>query len=191
MPKPQIYLITPVIDDAAAFAPILRAAVERTRAASVLLRLGATDERGAINQLKILAPVAQKLDAAVLIESDATVAARGGADGVHLVASAVELKAAVEKLQPDRIVGCGGLDTRHAAMEAGEAGVDYVMFGEPRRGKRGEEIVPDPAAVAEQAEWWARLFETPCVAYAASAEAVPALERTNAEFVGYGPWAFV
>ena len=80
--RTQTYLITPRIDDAEAFASILRATVERTRATSVLLRLSTCDERTAINRVKRLAPVAQALDAAVLVENEATIATRGGADGV-------------------------------------------------------------------------------------------------------------
>lgn len=190
MTKTQTYLITPVIDDADAFAPLLKAAIERTRAASVLLRLKAEDERSAVNLVKRLAPIAQALDAAVLIEDDAAVASRGGADGVHISRGIEAVRAAVERLRPERIVGCGGLRSRHAAMEAGEAQADYVMFGEPYSDRTGIEIIPPLADVLAQAGWWAPLFETPCVAYAASAEAAAALRATGAEFIALGPWAF-
>ena len=68
-------------------------------------------------------------------------------------------------LKPERIAGCGGLDTRHDAMVAAEAGADYVMFGEPdTSGER-----PSFEAIAQRVAWWAEVFEIPCVAYAASA----------------------
>lgn len=188
--KTRTYLITPVIEDADAFSPVLRATVERTRAASVLLRLAAGDERAAINRVKRLAPIVQALDAAVLVEDEAAVATRGGADGVHVRGGIEAVRTAVERLRPERIVGCGGLRSRHAAMEAGEAEVDYVMFGEPYTDRNGSEIIPPLADVLAQAGWWAPLFETPCVAYAASAEAAAALRATGAEFVALGPWAF-
>ncbi|MET0606567.1 MAG: thiamine phosphate synthase [Beijerinckiaceae bacterium] len=190
MPKAEIYLVTPRIADAEAFAPILNATIKQTGAASVLLRLAPADERTTINRVKLLAPVAQALGAAVLVEDDPTVAIRGGADGVHVTAGPEALQLAMEKLKPDRIVGQGALRLRHDAMEAGEAGVDYVMFGEPRLLRDGSEIAPHLPAVIEQASWWAPLFQTPCVAYAASAEAVKPLEATGAEFVALGPWAF-
>ena len=67
-------------------------------------------------------------------------------------------------LKPDRIAGVGGLATRHDSMAAGEAGADYVLFGEPdARGQR-----PSPEAIAERLQWWAELFEPPCVGFAAS-----------------------
>jgi thiamine-phosphate pyrophosphorylase len=67
-------------------------------------------------------------------------------------------------------------------MTAGEGGVDYVMFGEPRP----DGLLPPIAAVAERAAWWAEIFETPCVAYAPTLEALARLARTGAEFVALG-----
>ena len=55
-------------------------------------------------------------------------------------------------------------------MAAGEAGADYVLFGEPdAKGQR-----PSVEAIAERLQWWAELFEPPCVGFAASRE-----EATN------------
>jgi thiamine-phosphate pyrophosphorylase len=190
MTRSETYLVTPRIADAASFAAILRETVERTGAVSVLLRLVPDDERATVNRVKILAPAAQALGAAVLVEDDPTVAVRGGADGVHLTGGPDLMRAALERLKPDRIVGQGALRLRHDAMEAGEAGVDYVMFGEPRPLRDGGESAPHLPAVIEQAAWWAPLFETPCVVYAASPDAVKPLQATGAEFVALGPWAF-
>jgi len=71
-------------------------------------------------------------------------------------------------------------------MDAGEAGVDYVMFGEPRP----DGSLPPLTAVLERAGWWAEIFETPCVAYVPDAESIAALVETGAEFVALGAWAF-
>ena len=71
-------------------------------------------------------------------------------------------------------------------MDAGEAGVDYVMFGEPRP----DGSLPPLPAVIERASWWAEIFETPCIAYAPDAESVPALVETGAEFLALGAWLF-
>jgi thiamine-phosphate pyrophosphorylase len=109
--------------------------------------------------------------------------ARAGADGAHL-SGAAKFAAALALLKPDRIAGAGGLRSRHDAMLAGEAGADYVMFGEPdRHGRRAgfEEI-------QERLIWWAELFEIPCVAYAASKEEVAPLSRTGADFIALGDW---
>ena len=71
---------------------------------------------------------------------------------------------ALPTLKPDRIAGVGGLATRHDSMAAGEAGADYVLFGEPDAQKQR----PSIEAIAERLQWWAELFEPPCVGFAAS-----------------------
>ena len=68
--------------------------------------------------------------AALLIEGNAELVARSGADGAHLTGIDA-MQEALPTLKPDRIAGVGGLITRHDSMAAGEAGADYVLFGEP------------------------------------------------------------
>ena len=64
-------------------------------------------------------------------------------------------------------------------MSAGEKGADYVLFGEPdSMGKR-----PSLEAVAERLDWWAELFEPPCIAYAASREEAHAFVLAGADFI--------
>lgn len=183
----SLYLVTPVVSDAEAFAPVLSAACAAGQVSAVQLRLTPDDERTLINRIKLLAPLAQAHGAAVLVDVAPKIATRGGADGAHLHKATDEAVAeAVKTLQPGRIVGVSGLKLRHDAMLAGEANVDYVMFGEP-----GYEDMPaDPASTLEWAEWWAGLFATPCVACAGSMEEVAPLAATGAEFVALGPWAF-
>ena len=72
----------------------------------------------------------QSKDAALVLDGQAEIAARAGADGAHLTGIEAFM-AAVESLKPARIAGCGGLSSRDDAMLAGEHGADYVMFGEP------------------------------------------------------------
>ncbi len=186
MPPFQTYLVSPVIEEAAVFRPALQAAVAALKPASLLLRLSdRLDERARINLVKALAPLAQAEDVAVLVDQEAAIAVRGGADGVHATSLAAVVQAR-EVVKGERIVGAGGLLSRHDAMDAGEAGADYVMFGEPR--SDGKAMAP--SALLERAAWWAELFETPCVAYAARPEAIAPLAFTRAEFVALGPWCF-
>ncbi len=67
-------------------------------------------------------------------------------------------------------------------MSVGEAGADYLIFGEPRP----DGSLPALESVAERAAWWAEIFETPCVAYAPTLDAIPQLAATGAEFVALG-----
>ncbi len=184
----QLYLVTPLVGDPEPFAPALQAACAAGGVAAVLLRLEPADERTLVKRVKALAPLAQEHGAAVLVmasgEADlVTVAARGGADGVHAGgADPAALLALRERLKDERILGAGALRSRDDAMNAGEAGVDYVIFGEPRP----DGFVPPLDQVAERAAWWAEIFQTPCVAYAPSLDAVTTLAATGAEFVGVG-----
>jgi thiamine-phosphate pyrophosphorylase len=180
-PAPRLTLVTPPVEDAEAFAAPLAAAMAAGDVAAVLLRLADADERALINRAKALCAVAQDKDAALVLAGHADLVARAGADGAHL--SGIDaFKAAIETLKPERIVGCGGLASRHDAMQAAEAGADYVMFGEP--GADGER--PAFAQIAERVSWWAEVFELPCVGYAASLEEVAALVAAGADFVALG-----
>jgi thiamine-phosphate pyrophosphorylase len=89
------------------------------------------------------------------------------------------LDEALESMKPERIVGAGSLRTRDEAMTAGEKGADYVMFGEPRDGAPATAL----ELLLERVDWWAEIFETPCVAYAETIEAAGRLARAGADFV--------
>jgi len=182
-PAPRLYLVTPVVADATAFSGSLAAALAAGDVAAVLLRLAEADERTQINIAKALAPVVQDKDAALLIDGHADLVARAGADGAHATGMAA-FGEAIERLKPDRIVGVGGLTTRHDAMVAAEAGTDYVMFGEP--GTAGER--PSLEAIEERVAWWAEVFECPCVGYAGSHEEIAPLVKAGADFVALGDW---
>jgi thiamine-phosphate pyrophosphorylase len=72
-------------------------------------------------------------------------------------------------------------------MLAGEAGADYVMFGDPdRRGGR-----PPIDAIAEQLTWWSELVEIPCVGYAGSRDEIAPLKQAGADFIALGEWLWM
>ena len=182
-PAPRLYLLTPPIADAPAFVPSLVAALAAGDVAAVLLRLTDADERTLINRAKAIAPLVQDKGAALLIEVCVDLVARAGADGVH-VRGMTAFDEAIERLKPERIVGVGGLATRHDSMVAAEAGADYLMFGEPdERGVR-----PAFEAIEERIAWWAELFEIPCIGYAASIDEIAPLVTAGADFVALGDW---
>jgi len=184
-PAPRLYLITPPVAEAAAFATSLAAALAAGDVAAVLLRLADGDERSLINCVKALCPVVQDRGAALLLDGHVELVARAGADGAHLTGLEA-FTGAIERLKPERIAGIGGLESRHDAMTAAEAGADYVMFGEPDpSGAR-----PSFAAVEERIAWWAEVFEIPCVGYAASSNEVAPLVKAGADFVALGDWVW-
>jgi thiamine-phosphate pyrophosphorylase len=187
MSKTSLCLVTPPVADPAAFRLLLDAALGVGGIQSVHLRLAVSDERDAQRFVQALAPVVQDNGAALIIDppADLREVARWGADGVH-IGDPKLLKDSLLALKPDRIVGAGGLRSKDAAMTAGEDGVDYVMFGEPR----ADGSLPPAEQVIERCQWWAEVFTTTCVGYAASLEMVAPLAATGVEFVALGEWVF-
>jgi thiamine-phosphate pyrophosphorylase len=152
----------------------------------VLVKLAMTDQRTMIARIKALAPLVQNAGAALLLDGHVELVARAGADGAHLSGLAA-LEEALPSLKPDRIAGIGGLATRHDSMLAGELGADYVLFGEPdAKGHR-----PSMEAIAERLDWWAELFEPPCIGYAVSRDEAYEFALAGADFVLVGDeiWA--
>ena len=170
----RLFLLTPVLSEAAPFRPALEEALSE-RVDCVLVRRSATLRR---DDLATLIGCIQAVGAAALIEGEPREAARVGADGVHLPAGTGGLSDALQALKPNRIVGVGATASRDEAMSAGEAGVDYLMFGEPRP----DGYVPPLLMTLDQARWWAEVFTVPCVAYAQSLEDVwPLVEGFDAQ----------
>ncbi len=162
MTDARLYLLTPRLRlaDLDAFAPASPRRSAAGDVASALARLAPGAEADAKRIVARLLEITAPADVALLVENDARLAARAGADGAH-VAGAEALAEALASLKPERIVGAGGLRLRDDAMSAGEAGADYVMFGEPRP----DGWTPPLDETLERVGWWAEIFQTPCVAY--------------------------
>jgi thiamine-phosphate pyrophosphorylase len=185
-PVPRLYLQTPVVGDPSSLIADLPAVLAADDVAAVMLRLAPTDQRTMIARIKALAPAIQNSGAALLIDGPVELVARAGADGAHL-AGIEAMQDALPTLKPDRIAGVGGLTTRHDSMTAGEAGADYVLFGEPdAKGRR-----PSNDAISERLQWWAELFEPPCVGFAASIAEAGEFAAAGADFILVGDfiWA--
>jgi thiamine-phosphate pyrophosphorylase len=184
-PVPRIYLATPELDDPAPLIAGLPGLLAGADVAAVLVRLKPTDQRTMISRIKALAPAIQGAGAALLLDGHVELVARAGVDGAHLAGLAA-LEEALPSLKPDRIAGVGGLATRHDSMTAGELGADYVLFGEPdAKGQR-----PSVEAIAERLQWWAELFEPPCVGFAASLEDAGEFASAGADFVLVGDFVW-
>jgi len=146
--------------------------------AALLLHLAPADERTLIKRIKALAPTVQGAGVALLVDGHPDLVARSGADGAHLTGVAA-LEAALPALKPERIAGVGGLATRHDAMVAGEAGADYLLFGDAD----GEGRRPTIEAIAERIQWWAEVFQPPCVGAAATCDEARAFAAAGADFI--------
>ena len=185
--KQQFFLLTPRIDDPSAFRPKLDAAIATGAFSVIYARFAASTESDLKRMAMAYQTPVQDAGIAYIVDcpEDPRLIARMGLDGVHLHGLS-KVADAIETLKPERIVGLGGVKTRHDAMEAGEMDIDYLMFGEPRP----DDSVPTPEQTIERVQWWASIFNVPCVAYAANLETVGPLAATGAEFIALGPWIF-
>ena len=181
-PSARLYLITPRLSDHAAFAPELEAALSGGTVSCVLLNLAQPSGADAKKAARALAEIVQRHNAALLVANDPQLALRANADGAHISDAGEALAQAIAALRPAKIVGAGGLKTKDAAMSAGEAGADYVMFGEPA----ADGWTPPFAQTLERARWWTEIFSVPCVAYAQSAAEAAVLAQAQCEFIALG-----
>jgi thiamine-phosphate pyrophosphorylase len=189
----QLYLITPPDlaaggRDPGGFADTLKAALDGGAVASVQLRLKDVPDDVIRRATAALQPIAQGRDVAFIMNDRPDLAAELGCDGVHVGqddAAYVDARAIVGE---DAIVGVTCHTSRHLAMEAAEAGADYVAFGaffESTTKARKH------AADAEILVWWQQVMTNPCVAIGGiTVENCPGLVRAGADFVAVagGVW---
>ncbi len=185
-PRTRLFLVTAPLSSAAEASAGISAALGAGDVACLLVRLASVAERDRKAIIKELAPAVQDGGTALLIE-DPRLVAHVGADGVHATGADESLAAALDAMKPERIAGVGSLGSRDDAMRAGEAGADYVMFGDAGFAIEG----PTSDEVRETLAWWAEIFNVPCVGFARSLGEVEALALTGAEFVALGDavWA--
>ena len=179
--RTRLILVTPPVEDAVSFAPLLEAACRAGDVAAVILNLATDDEVMALSAIRIVSTHLQSTGAALLLAGMPALVEPAGADGAHF-GNLDQLQTTRTNLAAGRLSGVGGLPSRHDAMVASESGVDFVMFGEPgAEGKR-----PGFSALVERVSWWAEIFQLPCVAYAGSIDEVPRLVEVRADFVALG-----
>ncbi|MGK7867891.1 thiamine phosphate synthase [Falsiroseomonas sp. E2-1-a20] len=178
----RLYLITPpAIPDLPGFTEALKRALGAGDVAALQLRLKDLPEDAILRAAEALLPVAQAHDVAVLMNDRMDLAKRAGCDGVHLGQSDGDPVAARKLLGTEAMIGVTCHASRHLAMQAGEAGADYVAFGAffPTGTKRTEHV-----AETDLLEWWSEMFEIPCVAIGGitAANCAP-LVRAGADFL--------
>ena len=185
--EPCLCLFLPPAFVPATLAPRLAEALATGEVASLLMWLADGDDAPWQEAAATLLPVAHARGTPLLMGGTDGRAVRLGADGIHLEASAGDLRAAHKAHAPRLMVGAGGIDSRHEAMLAAESGVDYVFLGsaDPARAR------PIPAAtIRDLTEWWSGLFQVPCIALARSLEEAEALGLAGADFIGVGEFVW-
>ncbi len=181
VPGCRLYLVTPPRLDAAAFAPLLAAALDAGDVAAVQLRLKDVPDDELRRTIDALRPVAQSRGVAFLLNDRPDLAVAHGCDGAHVGQSDTPA-AEARKILGDLTLGVSCLASRDLAFDAGDAGADYVAFGAffPSSTKLEAEAV----ALPEILEWWSGLMEVPCVAIGGvTAENCAKLVAAGADFL--------
>jgi thiamine-phosphate pyrophosphorylase len=157
----RLYLITPPALEPEKFAEPLEAALTAGDIASVQLRLKQAGDAEILHAGRMLMPIVQRAGAAFIINDRPDLAAALGADGVHIGQEDANYADARTAVGAKGIVGVTCHDSRHLAVEAAEAGADYVAFGAifPTGTKQAK-----TRCELELVEWWAKMMVVPCVA---------------------------
>jgi thiamine-phosphate pyrophosphorylase len=157
----RLYLVTPPVLEPAVFRDALAAALDGGDVACVQLRLKDVSDDLIRQACDVLLPVAQQRDVAFLLNDRPDLAAATGCDGVHVGQQDASYAEARRLMGPDRIVGVTCHDSRDLAIDAAEAGADYVAFGAfyPTTTKPSR-YRPEPDLLA----WWSEMMTVPCVA---------------------------
>jgi thiamine-phosphate pyrophosphorylase len=187
-PRCRLYLITPPALDPLAFRDTLARTLDAGDVAALQLRLKGADDDAIRRAADLLRPVAQERGVAVIMNDRADLAVETGCDGAHVGRSDGDLRQARRLLGPDRTLGATCHDSRHLAMEAAEAGADYVAFGAffPT-GTKETTHRPDPEILTI----WSETTEIPCVAIGGiTAGNCGVLVRAGADFLAVigGVW---
>lgn len=176
----QIYLISP-LDVTGVFPDRLTAVLDAVSIAAFQFRVKDVDQHEAARLAQPLLEICQTRDVAFIVNDDISLAKRIGADGVHLGQGDGDPRDARSALGPNAQIGVTCHDSRHLAMEAGEAGADYIAFGAyfPTTTKEVKHI-----AGPELLSWWTTLSEIPCVAIGGiTADNCDTLVHAGADFL--------
>ena len=156
----QLYLISPE-DVGGDFPARLARALDAGPVAAFQFRVKGVDQHQAAALAEPLLAICRERDVAFIVNDSIALAKRLGADGVHLGQDDGDPREARQVLGPAAQIGVTCHDSKHLAMEAGEAGADYVAFGAfyPTTTKEVRHH-PEPEILG----WWSAIFEIPCVA---------------------------
>jgi len=186
----RLYLITPPrLDDLAAFAHVLAGALDAGDVAALQIRLKDAPDEVIAAAVEVLGVIARSRDVAVILNDRPDLAAKFDCDGVHVGQDDMSCAEARRIVGKDRMVGVTCHDSRHLAMEAAEAGADYVAFGAffPTATKDAPTRA-DPEILSI----WQETMSIPCVAIGGiTADNAAGLVSAGADFIAVsaGVWA--
>ena len=176
----QLYLISP-LEVGGDFPARLERALDAGQVAAFQFRVKGVDQHQAARLAQPLLDLCRARDVAFLVNDSVALAKRLAADGVHLGQGDGKVRDARDALGAKAQIGVTCHASRHLAMEAGDAGADYVAFGafHPSDTK-----ATDHRADPDLLRWWSGLFELPCVAIGGiTPETAGTLAKAGADFL--------
>jgi len=188
-PETRLYLITPpAIHDLDAFALDLEVALAAGDVAALQVRLKPADDATIRAAVQRLGPIARAHDVALILNDRPDLAAELGCDGVHVGQSDASVASARRLMGSDAMIGATCHDSRDLAMDAAEAGADYVAFG--------AFFPTDTKDTTHRPELeiltiWQETIEVPCVAIGGvTVDNAASLAKAGADFVAVssGVW---
>jgi thiamine-phosphate pyrophosphorylase len=178
----QVYLITPTDAELSFYTDTLAPLLDKFPLACVRLGLVSDDESTISRHADQMREVAHERDVSAVITTHYRMVDQLGLDGVHRVDAAKSLRDIRDELGADAIVGAHCGTSRHAGMNAGEAGADYVCFGPMTQTALGDEAV----AEFDTFEWWSQMVELPVIAEGNLTLDVAATIAPVADFIALG-----
>lgn len=169
MPEPylcRLYLISPGKIVLSQFAAELEAALDAGDVGAFQLRLKDASDEQIREAVKTLMPIVHAHDVAFMLNDRVDLAKELRTDGVHLGQDDMPLAEARKLLGDDYAIGVSCHDSGHLAMEAGEAGADYIAFGAyyPTKSKSPEKLAMYGTPAADLLPWWSTYTTVPAVA---------------------------
>lgn len=155
----RLVLITPEREAVNAVCDAVSAALEGGDVASIIVPQYQMDEDNYQTLLAAVVSASQATGTAVVAAGDTRIAGRCDVDGMHVIGGYTEVKAALKEFGNKWIIGCGGAETKHAALTLGEEDPDYVFFG---RFGQDTHAMPHKRNL-ELADWWSNVVEVPCI----------------------------
>ena len=162
----RLYLISPPTLVPGMFARVLDDALSAGDVGAFQLRLKDASDEAIRAAARAILPVTYRHGVAFILNDRVDLVDELGADGVHLGQDDMPCAEARQVLSEDKIIGISCHDSAHLAMEAGEAGADYVAFGAfyPTTSKSPDKLARYGTPTQAILENWTATTTVPAVA---------------------------
>lgn len=181
----RLVLIIPPLENAV---DLVSKAIKGGDIASVIMPSGDMAKANYQNHATEITKICQNHNIASLVVGDSQIMGRSGADGLFVPSQLNELIETIARFSPKRIVGYGGVRSRHESMEAAESGSDFLFLG-----NLDGDIKPEahPKNI-KLGEWCASVMQPSVIVMGGSSlESVVEVAQSGVDFVGLSKAVFL